>query len=71
MTAREGGEEDELVGGDATRGERSLRPTVEGQVRRTQGNCYVASSGHGDSDKIRAYTHDLIERVSARIGASQ
>src|SRR5581483_7619630 len=47
VPAGEGGEEDELVGGDAVRREPGLRPAVEGQVRGAEGDREVASGGHG------------------------
>ncbi len=61
-TPGEGGEEDELVGGDAVRRERRVRPAVEGQVRGAEGDREVVSGGHRrvvhGRGRIRASTHD-------------
>ena len=63
----EGREEDELVGGDAVRRERRVRPAVERQVRGAEGDRDVASGGHRRLRQIRAYTHDQKAYFDVRI----
>lgn len=46
--ATEGREEDELVGGDAVRRERGLRPAVEGQIRGAERERECTSIGHSE-----------------------
>ena len=69
----EGGEEDELVGGDAVRRERRVRPAVEGQVRGPEGDRDVVSGGHrrvvrGRGGFVRLRTIEVGSSVRRRSG---